>query len=148
MRIRTRSYTAPATFTVALNTVQEHVGGNGSCGIGFRDSGAGTITTMSLVHVDVGQVSVQNFNSPTSFSSTYSTVDYRALHPEGKALFQIEDNNTNFIFRVSGDAGNTWGTVHTVSRTDFLTTPDEVFFFAAAQNGDPVYTHLISWLEE
>lgn len=118
---------------------------NTCMGLLFRNSGAGTIAMIRLVHVatDGGFVIyISKWTNATTFSANYAG-PFR-WHNPGIIYFRIQDDNTNRISEVSGD-GQNWITLHSVGRTDFLTA-DEVGFGVESFNATgPANMTLLHW---
>ena len=76
------------------------------------------------VNSDGQKVLCPKFASPTSSSTTF--LDFDNWYGGGIVWFEIEDNNTNLIFKFSADGVN-FVTLGQEARTTFL-TPDEIGF--------------------
>lgn len=98
----------------------------------IRESGTGEFIQFKFVYASTQpELAVEQWTSPTSFSSSVRSV----LIDKPIEWLQIEDNNTNHIFRVSrsGFSGD-WIEVYSQSRTAWMATPDQIGFAADAQN--------------
>jgi hypothetical protein len=94
--------------------------------------------------------SLDKFNADLTYNSTYGTYPtfgngYNWAVPP--RFFQLEDDATNRIWRLSSD-GYHWLTGHSVGRTDWI-TPDRVGFFANSINAShDCGALLLSWRVE
>jgi hypothetical protein len=145
-RIRYRTApTAPYSFTafMVLNTVEL---GHGGGFLVFRDSGTNNIVSFGLWHTGTGAnlIKVDKWTNSTTWLATYTSLAWSQTEP---IWFKATDNNTNFIFYYSKD-GQNWIQFYTVSRTDFLTTPDQIGFggLSCDTNEDTSVT-IMSWEE-
>lgn len=148
--LRVRIQSAPATpYTVTaailpLFPFQDFY----AAGLVFRESGTGelanfAIASNSSVSTTSMSLFVGKYNSPTSFSATYTNVDWKNY---GVLWLRIADDGANRICSVSND-GQNFLQIHTVGRTDFLTA-DQIGFYMQVVN--TTYTGgvlLLSWLE-
>ena len=136
--------TAPYTITAALLPLL-YPAASSYAGIGWRESSTGNLV---LVRVNttsgVQNISVTKHSSSTAGVAHYLDLNFPAL-PIQPAWLQITDNNTNRIVSVSAD-GQNWMTLHTVSRTDYLTA-NEVCWFVGGNNNTAAGATLLSWKE-
>lgn len=94
-------------------------------GIGFRDSGTTELEVILIA--GNGGIYIRDYNSPTSLNATQVT---RVPACWGFPVWlQIEDNNTDVIFRYSTDGVN-FTLLFSQPRTTFL-TPDQICIFAS-----------------
>lgn len=141
--LRMRVLSTPATpYTLTACVIPNIIDVNFcSCGMVWRDSVSGKVITFGYGGATHG-VSVSKFTSPTVFSATYTSL---ALTIPGPFLwFKMTDDGTNRISKFSYDGIN-YRTLHTVSRTDFLTA-NQIGFYADPNQttGDSAIT-LVSW---
>lgn len=141
--LRMRVMSTPATpFTLTVAVIPNIIDVNFcSAGLVWRDSVSGKVITFGYGGATHG-VSDSKFNSPTSFSATYASL---AITAAGQFLWlQMSDDGTNRICRFGFDGIN-WRTLHSVSRTDFLTANQFGFYADPNQTtGDSAIT-LASW---
>lgn len=124
--MRARPYPTPP-FILTMQFVPMNIGtGNFSLGgMAVADTGATPkVLAFWWGNVNGMQLRVQRWNSPTSNSGTFTTIGDLGLMPK---WFQIEDNNTNLIFRYSYDGVN-YLVADTQARTAFLTAPAQIGF--------------------
>lgn len=119
--------TAPWTLTVGI--ILNLVNGTGafpSCGICVREAATGEIIYFQFsTSDDIGRVLVTKFASPTT--SSISFLARRDWYSGGAVKwFQIEDDNTNLIYRISADGVN-FLSLGQEARTTFL-IPDRIGF--------------------
>jgi hypothetical protein len=127
LRMLTRSApTAPWTLTAAF-VPQLHDSSNASMGIGVRHAAGGYVNVLGTFRTD--QVAVLEFSAPTTIGSNLLALGswFMARHIQ---CFQIEDNNTNVIFRTSMDGIN-WQDLHSHARASQLNlnAPDQILFY-------------------
>jgi hypothetical protein len=146
--LRCRVKTAPSTpYTITaaflINMAAEDFQNAGLC---FRDSGAGTLSTLLVLGATAGLPALvaSKWNSATSFSADYLSVS--RPYSSGLLYLRIADDGTDRIYSYSAD-GYQFLTLHTVGRTDFLTA-NQVGFFGNVQNSaSAMDVTLISWEE-
>lgn len=150
-RLRVKSHTAPLKYTVAFTPhfVSSNAGG---CGLVFRNSTSGKFVTFLLwaggAQFDNLKVFSENWNDPTTYggSATFSN-DATAILSNHLFWFQLEDNNTNVIFRHSRD-GYKFTTRASVSRTAFEASGwNQVGYFVQPHDQE-VGMRILSWKEE
>lgn len=136
--IRVRSYTAPETVTIRISPGPTGAT-NGGPGLLVREAATGELRVMYAK--PGGAVVVEEWFSPTSFSTGLANISI----PEGHDYWmQIEDNNTNLIYRMSTTgAPGSFRDWLTVSRTSFL-TPDQ-WGWAVRDNSADHFATLLSW---
>lgn len=147
--IHLRKKTAPATpYTVEI-ALLSGLTLNDFYSVGFvwRQSSDGKLVTFHLeLSAAACSFAVAKWNSPTSFSATYTSLQPRTGYP--LLFLKAQDTGTNRICSFSAD-GQNWAQLHTVGRTDFMTA-DEVGFGIKIQNGSlaggAVMT-LVNWKE-
>jgi len=125
--IKKSAPTAPWTLTVGfIPNLLNEVSDFPSCGPVVRDNSTGELYHFFMQMRDDGLwVLCPKFASPTASSTTFLTArDWSG--GSGVVWFQIEDNNTNLIFRLSADGVN-FLTFGQEARLTFL-TPDEIGF--------------------
>jgi hypothetical protein len=129
MRVKSAPST-PYTIT-ALVLPRFYWANSNGCGIGFRQSSDGKLALCRLfINSSNFGLESTKYTSATALSAAYVT---RATPPGLNHIFlRISDNGTNRIVSYSMD-GRNFETIHTVSRTDFLTA-DQVGFFVDSQN--------------
>ena len=133
-RVYYRSYTAPKTITVGIRPLMGQLkplaeADNSDAvgfGITFRDSGGKIIPVYFNPNAGgVRALLVQKWNSSTSFSA-----DYLATNDNGAGMWYMDvsifwlrltDNSTTLTWSWSIDK-MTWFDLHSVSRTDFMTS--------------------------
>lgn len=112
-------------------------------GLFFRNSSAGTISSLCAAYNGNPSLQGYKWNSPTAYSgSTYFNVPWY-FYPK---WYQISDDGTNRKYSVSQD-GQTFIDLYSVSRTDFLTA-DTVGFFVnnnQSSSGESAGLYLQSW---
>lgn len=117
--------------------------GNGQCGLCFRESSSGKLS--SIMILGNGQLEVQKWNSPSSFSASYFQNSYSYLVSSGTLWwFQIADDGATRYYRVSNDGVN-FRTIHSVGRTDFLTADEVGFCINVDASAKDTGMTLLSW---
>jgi len=119
--------TAPWTITCGFipNLLQE-VGDFPSCGFVVHENTSGEFYYFQVnISADGTKVLVSKHASPTASSTSFLDLDNWS-GGSGVCWLQVEDNNTNLIFKLSADGVN-FITLGQEARTTFL-TPDEVGF--------------------
>lgn len=117
----------PWTLTVGFipNLLQE-LNDFPSCGPVIRDSTTGEFYSLQVQVSDIGtKVTGLKFASPTASSTAFLNFDNWS-GGAGVCWFQIEDDNTDLIFKFSADGVN-FVTLGQEARLTFL-TPDEIGF--------------------
>lgn len=102
----------------------------------FNSSPSGSVDTTVFV--------IYKWTSPTAFSAAYLTSWGQV--PTGLIWLGIEDNGTDRKCLWSMD-GYTWFTLHTVSRTDFLTPTEIGFALNTSASGSDGSLSLLHWAE-
>jgi len=142
-QLRSLVKSAPATpysivacfIPLVFNVNYNHVG------ILWRQSSDGKLIVVSFAQD--GGISINKFSSSTLWNSSYLNQTRPSLTP---VWMKLEDNGTNRVVSLSPD-GKHWISVHSVSRTDFLTA-DQVGFYADSNHGTyPCSILLLSWKE-
>lgn len=146
--LRIRKKAAPSTpYTIVAGILPAIVSLNyQSCGLLFRNNGAGTIETLEFsAATSVNSALVVNrYSSATVYSST--PLNRGQGHAMGIVWLKIADDGTDRIYSYSTD-GQNFITIFTVTRTTFLTA-DEVGFFVNEQtNTVESGVSLLSWKE-
>lgn len=137
--------TAPATpWTVTaafFADLDSH--GASETGLCFRASGAGTIHTMAIA-AGLAGIASRKWTSPTAFSADYvNTATIKTTFPGAVVVWmRLQDDGTNRILSHAVD-GQTWRTVHSVARTDFLTA-NQVGIYSRVDSGF-AGMQLLSW---
>jgi hypothetical protein len=130
--LRGRVKTAPATPYVitAYLLSTAHAKEFHAYGLGWRNSGSGSIVFFNVVGTSAGSynLNVQKFTGPTAFSANYQTTTL-GFKPN---WLRITDDGVNRICWMSED-GQNWVQVHSIGRTDFI-TPDQIGFFVQSSN--------------
>lgn len=150
MSIRIRAKSAPSTpYSATMYVLATwHPSNYAFYHLGFRDSG-----TSRLHHVRVGFHSGKTAGITVAvITSTSATVDgaeqttISPTHPNVGIFLKVADNGTNFIFSYSCD-GQNFINFYTVSRTNWLASPDQVWWGGDSRNSYPVYVNQLHWLE-
>ena len=143
-KIRTR--TAPGTpYTLVAGICTWATDNNyNRSGVGFRESATGKLIAGV---VDQGKtMGYIKYNSPTSFSGngSYLTVGARQFW-----FFKLTYDGTTITISCSLDMGMSWYQLLSEPKATFFTTaPNELFFYADANNGTyPSGTTLFHWKE-
>ncbi len=140
--------TAPWTLRVGFipNLINE-TGDFPSAGPCVRDNTTGEFYAFRLLISDNGTwVDVVKQNSPTVSGTAF--LPFRDWSGgSGVVWFEIEDNNTNLIFKVSADGVN-YITLGQEARTAFL-TPDRIGFFINNFGNGLIKAHatIVAWNE-
>lgn len=122
--MRAKAYPA-VPFIETFELLPVSVGSNNFslAGVCVADSGS---TPKAIAfwwgNVNGQQIRVQRWTNPTSNSGVTTNIANITTMPK---WFQIEDNNTNLIFRYSYD-GNNYIVADTQARTAFLTAPAQI----------------------
>lgn len=148
--LRCRARSAPATpYTItAMFLWDPHYlsAAQGSMGLFWRDSSAGTLTTCWYDYrgtTGAPNLYVQTMNSVTSNNTVVVNANYLAERPR---WFRIADDGVNRTFSISM-TGFDFSPLYSVSRTTFL-TPNQVGYFV--DGGTSTYKpkmRLLSWKE-
>ncbi len=114
-------------------------------GILFRESGSGKFTTIGC-EVDASAIYLlsNNYTNPTSFIST--NTGFFMLTGEQPKWFQIEDNNTNRVYRYSWD-GVIWFDLWSEGRTAGFTADQVGFCINPFSIANPLSLTLLTWIE-
>jgi hypothetical protein len=115
-------YTATFLFSAMYDMTDSAGSGIGEAGLCWRESGAGTLVTYTIQwYNSTGNCKIQGskWNSATSQNSQYINAQWN-VGSFSMLWVQLIDDNTNRVFKTSVD-GQNWMTVHSVTRTDFLT---------------------------
>lgn len=122
----------PYSFYAHILGLNQEAAASGSyCGIVFRDSITGELTTVARRFQNL--VAVWNWNSPTSFANQPATYDFFTT-PNG-VWYCGTDNGTNIQFSYSLDGVN-YFQMYSASRTAHLTNgPDQIGWFAGNYQG-------------
>lgn len=126
-----RVRTAPATpyqLVVRCSALTDSSTGNGY-GICFRESGTGEISTMYYKGSDTGIITVEDWNSATSFNAQLATRTGYLTGPL-PLWMRIADNGTNLIYSASTSGFDaSFEQIHSVGRTAFMAGgPDQIGF--------------------
>lgn len=147
--IKKASPTAPWTFRVGfIPNLLNETGDFPSAGPVLRESSTGELYAFRILARDLGTtVDVVKLTTPTASSTAFlSFLDW--THP-GIVWMEIEDNNTNVIFKLSADGVN-FITIGQESRTAFMAGgPDEIGFAVNNFGNGAIKAHatLVSWAE-
>lgn len=142
--LRIRKKTAPATpYTIEAGfDVNFGFSNFAEAGLCYRQSSDGKVVTAAIQY-NTGLVTASaKWTNETTFSAAYTLT----TPPYGNTqtvFIRISDDGANRIFSWSPNLKD-WTTLHTVTRTDFLTA-DEVGFYANNSNNIPVYLNLFHW---
>jgi hypothetical protein len=106
-----------------------------SCGLVFRESSTGKFiffklkfdTTSAVTKKDL-VLAIDKYDNPTTFNSSYNIRTSSILNAP-LIWFQIEDDNTDLIWRISND-NKKFITIDTRARTDFLASGPDQFGIA------------------
>lgn len=140
---------APATpyvWTVAMEiNLFPNTGGGNKAGILWRESGSGKV---SLLAIEMGALywayQLQKYNSPSSYSATYGTIQMPA--GGGTPLWlRLEDDGTNRHWAISTN-GVHFVRIYTVGRTDFI-TPNQIAVFIGQYTHSDGALRVRSWEE-
>ncbi len=136
-----KSKSAPYTLTACLEVTSP---AEIAYGLTFRESGSGKLILFGYSWV--GGLRIFKQNSYSSYNSDYSSSllnnNFRFIRT-GKVWFQIQDDNTNRICRLSFDGYN-FSQVHSVGRTDFLTA-DQIGFHCINDGNADATINILSW---
>lgn len=114
-------------------------------GLIIRDSSTGKLVSFGFTMQNQILFSYDKWNSVTSFNSQVTLSDFDGSLPGPlPRVLKVRDDGTNFVFSVSWDKVN-FITLQTISRTDFLTTPDHIGWYGNSRNSWPVYVNLWLW---
>ena len=138
--------TIPYTLTVKM--IPHFIGMNFSGGgIAWRESSTGRIVS----HQATARITTSSndpvwdvikWTNPSTYNSSYQNRGIMAGH---ELWLQVSETSTQRICRISGD-GETFITLHTVSRTDFLTADQIGIFVNAVQNSFPAAATFTHWV--
>jgi len=147
LSLRLRYRTAPSAPYTITALIRPNILGTtqGYFGFGFRQSSDGKLAC-ALVEQTPASATPTIYSGKFTNSTTYSAAYNNTKINISNYWLRIADNNTNRIISVSAD-GRNWLTLHSVTRTDFLTA-DQVFFGVAPPSTtfDAAAT-LLSWKE-
>jgi hypothetical protein len=118
-----------------------------SAGVGVVATQVATGTRMVAAYMTRGgTITVENWTSPTAFSSQVATGIIPNIDP---LWWQIEDNSTNLIFRVSANgAPGSYIDVYSASRTTWLETTGPTEFGWVVRDHSQIYRSVLySWSE-
>ena len=123
---------APYTYTVGI-IPQPCITNYMSIGIGLRDSASGKIVVMVREHNSNPVLGIAKYTDANTFSAWYSGSPYNFGDGGGIIWFQVSDNSTNRIWRVSLDGVNFMDVLSTTN-TDFC-TPNQIVLVTESRNG-------------
>ncbi len=127
--------TAPYTVTALLSCDNRYQWPSWmGCGIGVRDSATGRSVMFGPSNADTGNgISLMRWVSPTGYMNSYFADSTFFTNP---IWLRIQDDgmNLNFFYSVLGVEG-TWMQRFTVSRSDFLATPDKICVILYQEHG-------------
>lgn len=137
-----------APYTIVAGIVPMLLGKSGHffrAGVCWRESGSSKVVTADLgTSSGAEALNVSKFTNSTTYSADYDAPVFRV---QGNLIFiKIEDNNTNRIVSVSVDGVN-FVTVHSVSRTDFLTADEIGFFLNVNSASHGAALALVHWVQ-
>ncbi len=116
--------------------------------IGFHNSGDNKVQIIRYWANANGQNTIIYSTGTGWVESSVTDVTTFNVIPTSYIWLQIEDNNTNLIFRFSYDGIN-FIQLASVSRTGFMSAPNYVWWGTQLfGSGEIVGTNLLSWLEE
>lgn len=152
-QLRVQKQTAPSTpysVTARFKSTLQFPAATLFSGIGFRESGTGKLTTMSVTTGSGpdAYMSAEHWNSPTSFASTPGILQapYKAwIHPE---YLRLRHDGTTLYHEWSND-GYEFRTLLQESKTAFFTSgPDEIFFYVNPNHATySAAMRIYSWLK-
>lgn len=136
---RVRSHTSGDVHTALLAGQANNA--NGGFGLCFQ-SASGQLV-VAYIKRGGATLTIENWNSPTSFSGGPSTP---GAFPGPLQWLQVEDNGSNLIFR-TGAVGFSSGfiAVASLGRTAFLTGGPTAVGFFVRDNGTAAVAALLSW---
>ena len=154
--VQARVKAAPATpyvitvYVTPLMTLKAYQ----QYGLLFRESASGALHALAVIGFGTNPYGVLAINSSKLTSPTAGAGDYLSVQPLAMGAprwLRIADDGTDRVLSVSAD-GVDWLVVHTVGRTDFLTTgANQVGFFVSTVNlATPNYAPILrvsSWKE-
>lgn len=111
-----------------------NVSGNSTTGVGMmlRDTASGRFIKFII---EGDKINVSRWSTDDAWAST--TISEDIIHNDVVWL-QVEDDGTDFIFKVSA-GGGAWITILTESRTVYLAAPDEIGFGVEAGQAGRLY---------
>lgn len=132
--------TAPYTITALIEPNMLGIT-NSYVSIGFRENSSGKLHALLA---GLNAVNLQVYSAKYTSAAAYSANYTSTQQWKWPTWLRIKDDNTNRICQLSRD-GKTWLTLHSVSRTDFLTA-DQVYFGVAPASAtfDSAMT-ILSW---
>jgi hypothetical protein len=134
-----------APFTITMGFLLSILAVNYTIvGLTIRDSSSGKLIVLQIGET-VEKIQLQKWSSVTSFFGNYLTVNAATSH--FIKWLRVVDDGTNFNFYYSGD-GCYYILLKSVSRTDYLLSPDKIGFGLSIYNG--IYgggLTLLSWTE-
>lgn len=140
--------TAPWVWTVGMipNLLAVTTADFPSCGVCVRENATGEFYHFQQSAIAVScRVKVDKFASVTASATAFLAGDTWS-GPYGATWFQVEDDNTDLIFRISADGIN-FIEVGREARLTFL-TPDEIgISINNDANAIPIQTTLVAWDE-
>lgn len=150
IHLRTISEIATPYAVDAAFIPQIDAANNTSCGILFRESSTNKIIFIRILFDDTVTksdtvISIDKFNSPTSFNSNYITISANVLR--GPVIWlRMKNDGTDLYWYLSVD-GITFNLIFSSSKTNFFTTGPNQVGFAVNSNttsGAAIMT-LLSW---
>lgn len=109
-------YTMIAKVSVDAQNVNYYAGG-----LMVGDSSSGKIVAFGVEINNL--IEINKWNSYSSWSANYLQVS--AINPNTFRYIKVYDNGTNLYFYTSKN-GSGWTLLYSISRTDWLTTPDRI----------------------
>lgn len=143
MHLRVKAHTAPRKYTVGFypGTIFADFS---TCGLAWRQSSDGKLVAYKIMN---SALYITHASGPTVEVANFSQISLPS-GLGGMFWLQIEDDNTNLIFRYSVDGVN-FHADNQNSRSAYLTAPDQVGFFVTSRGSNrPASMWVLSWKEE
>ena len=138
----------PYSITVCI-TPTLYPAPNNLMGLCWLDSGSGKLIIFCFQNISGVasggiQVGISKWNSPTAYSSNYTTF-VQPYFPQNQLWLKIRDDGTNRTCSFSADGVN-FTILHSVGNTDFLTANQLGFMLSSYGSGGSNFLNLQSWL--
>jgi hypothetical protein len=138
--------TMPATpYTFTIGQVMYASGGVAIAGIVVRDSGTGKFVSLTAGYSGSWGWNFSKWDSPTTFNSNYANGTASFPPPFAPTFLRFNDNGTNFTVSISMDGTNFIQVGSSVSRTNFLASPNQIGIVTDVRNTDVGRQFIFYW---
>jgi hypothetical protein len=138
--------TMPSTpYTFTIGQLMYASGGVAIAGIVVRDSGTGKFVDFTAGYSGSWGWTFTKWDSPTTFNSNYATGTASFPAPFAPTFLRLSDDGTNFTVSISIDGTNFIQVGSSVSRTNFLASPNQIGIVTDVRNTDVGRQFIYYW---